>query len=77
MDSVSLIVIEKERFQCLQEHFDQIENQFYLDREHSKDIMDNLRHLASRYLTHEQPESSGFDPRAFGSGIHGNNMPPR
>ena len=33
--------------------------------------------LASRDLTHEQPESSMFDHRVFGSGTHGNNTPPR
>ena len=77
MDSVSLTVIEKERVQQLQEHFDRRDNQAHLDREHSKDIMDNTRCLASRDLTCEQPESSGFDPRAFSNGIRGKNTPPR
>ena len=76
-DSVSLMVIEKEKFQCLQEHFDRRDNQAHLDREHSKDIMDNTRHLASRDLTHEQLEFTMFDPRAFVSGTRGNNTPLR
>ena len=41
------------------------------------DIMDNARHLASRDLTHEQLDSSMFDPRVFGSGTYSNNTPPR
>ena len=77
MDSVSLIVMDKERYQYLQEHFNQRDNQAHLDKEHNKSIMDTARHMASRDLTHYQPESSGYEHRTFVSGTHGNNTPPR
>ena len=55
IDSVSLIVMDKERFQQLQEHFDQRDNQACLDKEYNKDIMDATRNLVSRDLAHDQP----------------------
>ena len=39
--------------------------------------MDAARHIASRDMSHNQLETSGYEHRPFTSGNHNNNTPPR
>ena len=39
--------------------------------------MDVTRCITSRDMSHNQPETSGYEHRPFTSGNHGNNTPPR
>lgn len=72
-------MIEQEKYHHLQEHVDNRDKKACLDKEHNKKIMDATRCMASRGMSHDQVETSGYENRSFfgTSGNHGNNMPPR
>ena len=63
----------------MQENFEHRYNQACLDGEHRKDIMDIFRCIATREISHAQPETSAYEDRLpFGTnGNNGNNTPPR
>ena len=62
----------------MQEHFEYSDNQEHLEKEHSREIIDATRHIATRDVSHAQPKTNAYEDRPpFGtSGNNGNNMPP-